>query len=126
MPRPVPPEWSTVEIEGYEVLIGAHAKANDRLTFREADPQDVWLHAAGVPGSHVLIRNPEGGEVPQAVVRKAAELAAFHSKARNAGGKVEVHVCRACDVRKPRGAKPGTVELRRWEGMKVYPRAAEP
>ena len=109
------------EAEGYEILVGQSARDNDRLTFAVAAPQDLWLHVAGVPGSHVIVRNPDGGDVPRRVVKRAAELAVYHSKAREAKGKVEVHVCRACDVRKPRGARPGAVELRRWEGVKVYP-----
>lgn len=119
MPRP-PDDWFTVDIDGWTVLVGQHAKANDRLTFREAEPLDLWLHAAGVPGSHVVIKNPDGGEVPRAVVKQAAELAAKHSKAGKASGKVEVHYCRACDVRKPRGVPPGTVELRRYDSLKVF------
>jgi predicted ribosome quality control (RQC) complex YloA/Tae2 family protein len=122
MPRrpPPPPDYSTFHADGFEILVGQSARDNDRLTFSVAAPQDLWLHAAGTPGSHVLVRNPDGGEVPRPVVKRAAELAAFHSKARAAGGKVPVHVCRACDVRKPRGAKPGTVELRRFDEVKVY------
>jgi predicted ribosome quality control (RQC) complex YloA/Tae2 family protein len=58
------------------------------------------------------------------VAQRAAELAAWHSKARAARGKVEVHLCRVADVRKPRGFPAGTVELRRWESLKVYPRDA--
>ena len=107
---------------GYAILVGQSAQDNDRLTFEVAAPQDLWLHVGGgTPGSHVVVCNPGGGEVPRDVVKRAAELAVYHSKAREAKGKVEVHVCRACDVRKPRGAKPGSVELRRWEGIKVYP-----
>jgi predicted ribosome quality control (RQC) complex YloA/Tae2 family protein len=107
---------------GYEILVGQSARDNDRLTFEVAAPQDLWLHVGGgTPGSHVVVRNPGGGEVPREVVKRAAELAVYHSKAREAKGKVEVHLCRACDVRKPRGARPGSVELRRWEGVRVYP-----
>lgn len=116
-----PPDIRREEVEGYEVLVGQSARTNDWLTFKAAEPLDLWLHVAGTPGSHVIVRNPGGGEVPREVVRRAAELAVSHSKARAARGKVEVHVCRACDVRKPRGAKPGTVELRRWESVRVYP-----
>jgi predicted ribosome quality control (RQC) complex YloA/Tae2 family protein len=110
------------EHDGYKILVGQTARDNDRLTFEVAAPQDLWLHVGGgTPGSHVVVKNPGGGEVPRAVVKRAAELAVYHSKAREAKGKVEVHLCRACDVRKPRGARPGSVELRRWEGVKVYP-----
>ncbi len=111
-------------MDGFEVLVGRSAADNDRLTFKEAAPQDVWLHVGGgTPGSHVVVR-ASGGEVPKHVVKRAAELAAKHSKAGKATGKVDVHVCRACDVRKPRGAKAGSVELRRYDSVKVYPSGA--
>ncbi len=115
------PDVKRFEAGGFEIAVGQSARANDRLTFRDAAPLDLWLHVAGMPGSHVVVANPGGGEVPREVVKRAAELAVFHSKAREAKGKVEVHVCRACDVRKPHGASAGTVELRRWEDVKVYP-----
>ena len=120
--RPAPPAgYDTHDIDGYEVLVGQSAKDNDRLTFEVAAPQDVWLHVGGgTPGSHVVIRTGGGGEVPRAVVKAAAALAVRHSKAKNASGKVDVHVCRACDVTKPRRAKPGSVQLRRYDSVKVY------
>jgi predicted ribosome quality control (RQC) complex YloA/Tae2 family protein len=112
-----------LEVEGFEVLVGKGARDNDRLTFRIASPQDLWLHAAGYAGSHVVIRRGESrSEIPREVVERAAELAAHHSKARTARGKVEVHLCRVADVRKPPGFPPGKVELRRWEKVKVYAR----
>jgi len=116
------------EIEGFVVLVGKGAAENDRLTLDVAEPRDFWLHVAGgMPGSHVVVRNPDDlDELPQAVLRAAAELAAYHSKARNARGKVEVHHCRAGDVRKRRGSPAGQVELRTWESIRVYPRAAAP
>lgn len=112
-----------VEVDGYEILVGKGARDNDRLTFRVAGPRDWWLHAAGYAGSHVVVRVDENGEVPRSVLERAAQLAVYHSKARDAGGKVAVHVCRAGDVRKPRGAPPGQVQLRTWEVLRVYPRA---
>jgi predicted ribosome quality control (RQC) complex YloA/Tae2 family protein len=116
--------YTTVDIEGYDVLVGRSARDNDELTFRVARPRDLWLHAAGHAGSHVVIRVPEGdAPVPRSVIERAAALAAFNSKARNARGKVDVHVCRSADVRKPRGVPPGTVELRRYDSVRVYPRA---
>ncbi|MEM0962029.1 MAG: NFACT RNA binding domain-containing protein [Bacteroidota bacterium] len=114
-------DYDTHDIDGYEVLVGKSARDNDRLTFKVARPHDVWLHVGGgTPGSHVVVRTPAGGEVPRGVVKKAAELAVRHSKAKNATGKVDVHVCRACDVTKPRGAKPGSVRLRKYDSVKVY------
>lgn len=115
--------WRAFEIDGFEVLVGKGARENDELTFRVAEPHDLWLHAGGYAGSHVVVRNPERlDELPRPVLEQAARLAAWHSKARNARGKVEVHVCRAGDVRKPRGAPPGQVQIRRWEAVRVYPR----
>jgi predicted ribosome quality control (RQC) complex YloA/Tae2 family protein len=117
--------FRTETIEGFEVLVGKADSDNDALTFGVAQPHDLWLHVAGSPGSHVVVRNPDHlPELPRMVVQRAAELAAWHSKARAARGKVEVHVCRAADVSKPRGFAPGEVLLRRWEALKVYPRAA--
>jgi predicted ribosome quality control (RQC) complex YloA/Tae2 family protein len=114
------------DVEGFEVLVGKGARENDELTFRVAAPNDWWMHAAGCPGSHVVIRNPDRlPSAPRSVLERAAELAAYFSKAREARGKVEIHLCRAADVRKPRGMPPGKVEIRRWESVRVYPRAAE-
>lgn len=93
------------------------------MTFDVALPRDFWLHVAGPAGSHVVVRNPDGlAELPRPVIEAAASLAAWHSKARNSRGKVEVHVCRVADVGKPRGFAPGEVQLRRWTSVKVYPR----
>ena len=114
------------EVEGFVVLVGKGALENDTLTFGKAEPRDFWFHVAcGMPGSHVVVRNPDHlDELPRPVLRRAAELAAYHSKARNARGKVEVHCSRVADVRKPRGYAAGKVELRSWEAIKIYPRAA--
>ena len=115
--------WRTVLVDGFEVLVGKAARDNDALTFGAAAPHDIWLHAAGYAGSHVVVRNPERlAALPRAVLVRAAELAAWHSKAQQAGGKVEVHACRAAEVSKPRGAPPGEVRIRNWESLRVYPR----
>jgi predicted ribosome quality control (RQC) complex YloA/Tae2 family protein len=108
-------------VNGFEVLVGRGDEDNDTLTFDVAEPRDVWLHVAGgTPGSHVVIRNPEGVEVPREVVESAAAAAAWYSKARGAA-KVEVHFCRVADVSKPRGAPTGLVELARWKSLRVKP-----
>lgn len=117
----------TYDVDGYAVLVGRGARENDRLSLRVARPRDWWLHVAGVPGSHVVVRNErDEKEPPRAVLERAARLAVWHSKAREAGGKVEVHFCRAADVSKPRGFAPGEVRLRSWSGVKVYAPDAEP
>lgn len=112
------------EADGFEILVGRSARENDRLTLREAGATDLWLHAAGYAGSHVVVRAREGktGDVPAAVMERAAQLAVWHSKARTAGGKVPVHVCRGRDVSKRRGAPPGQVVLRDYQTLRVYAR----
>jgi predicted ribosome quality control (RQC) complex YloA/Tae2 family protein len=118
--------YRTETREGFEILVGRGARENDALTFEVAEPNDLWLHVAGPAGSHVVIRNPDAlEELPRSVLLRAAELAAWHSKARGSRGKVEVHLCRVSDVSKPRGFPPGQVLLRRWEPLRVYPRGAE-
>jgi len=112
-------------VQGFDVLVGKGDADNDALTFGEAAPRDFWLHVAGCPGSHVIVRNPDDlAELPRPVLEAAASLAAFHSKARGARGKVEVHVCRVADVSKPRGFARGEVRLRRFDSLRVY--ATEP
>jgi predicted ribosome quality control (RQC) complex YloA/Tae2 family protein len=114
--------YRTVEIDGFTVLIGRSDEENDVLTFEVAEPADVWMHVAGYSGSHVVIRNPERlPEMPEPVLRRSAELAAWYSKGR-AAKRVEVHVCRARDVSKPRGFPPGKVLLARWRRLRVEPR----
>jgi predicted ribosome quality control (RQC) complex YloA/Tae2 family protein len=118
--------YRTVEIEGYSILVGKGDAENDRLTFAVAEPRDFWLHVAGPAGSHVIVKNPFAlDELPKAVAERAAQLAAWHSKARGSRGKVEVHLCRVADVRKPRGFAPGQVLLKRWEALKVYPKGLD-
>ncbi len=118
-------KYRTVAVDGFEVLVGRGDAENDELTFGVAEPHDFWLHVAGPAGSHVVVRNPEKlDELPRDVVERAAELAAWHSKARGARGKVEVHLCRVSDVSKPRGFAPGEVRLRAWRAVRVYPRPA--
>lgn len=114
-------DYRTRHLDGFEVLIGKGDRENDILTFKVARPRDFWLHVAGVPGSHVVIRNPDDlDEPPRAVLEQAAALAVRHSKARDAGGKVTVHWCRVADLKKPRRAPPGKVRLKRHEEIKVY------
>jgi len=111
------------QVQGFQVLVGKGDEFNDALTFDQGEPRDFWMHVAGCPGSHVVVKNPDDlPELPRAVLEAAAALAAWHSKARGARGKVEVHFCRVADVSKPRGFAPGEVRLRRWDSVRVYPR----
>lgn len=113
-----------IMFNGWEILVGKSAAGNDQLTMKIARPDDLWLHAEGMPGSHVIVRNPNAGIIPPDVLVKAAALAAFHSKGRNAG-KVPVTYTRAGQVKKPKGAKPGLVTLQERKSLIVRPEDAE-
>ena len=92
---------------GARILVGRSARDNDALTLRVARGNDVWLHARGVQGSHVVI--PDAGEAPDArTLADAALLAAHFSRARGEDA-AEVSWTRRKHVRKPKGASPGSV-----------------
>ncbi len=110
---------------GWEILIGGNAAANDELTTKLARPDDLWLHAEGLPGSHVLVRNPLKRDIPSDILLKAAALAALHSKGKTAG-KVPITYTLARFVRKPKGAKPGLVHLTRRRTVIVEPGDDDP
>lgn len=118
----------TYEMDGFEILVGTGAKENVDLSLRVARPDDLWLHAAGYAGSHVVVKALGGntGDVPSGVVQRAAECAVWFSKARAAGGKVNVHVCRARHVSRRRGAPAGQVTIRDYDTVRVYSRDPGP
>lgn len=97
----------TVTPGGYRILIGRNNLQNDHLTFRVAEKGDLWFHAKGVPGSHVLLLCD--GEEPSAEdYTFAASLAAGYSQA-SSGEQVPVDYTRVKNIRKPSGARPGYV-----------------
>lgn len=96
--------------DGLEVLLGVSSRGNDQVTFKLAAPDDLWLHARGVPGAHVILRT--GGREPSAdSLLYAARLAARNSQARHAA-RVEVDVTPRKLVRRIPGAPPGLVTYR--------------
>jgi predicted ribosome quality control (RQC) complex YloA/Tae2 family protein len=109
---------------GFRVLVGKTERDNDELSLKVADQDDYWFHVRGLPGSHVVLQAPEGAEATRRTLEQAAAIAAYHSKARNAGV-VPVSCTRARYVSKPRGAKPGTVEIRKETVLKVRPGVPE-
>ena len=113
--------YRTFVVDGFEILVGRGEDDNDTLTFDVAQPDDLWLHVGdGTPGSHVVVRSRKDVTMPRSVVERAASLAAWYSKSRNART-VEVHYCKAREVSKPRGAPAGLVELARHENIRVKP-----
>jgi len=95
---------------GSEVRVGRSARDNDDLTFHYAKGSDAWLHTADTPGSHVVLVLDKGAEPDPDELLDAAHLAAHFSPLKGAH-RVRVHVARRKEVHKPRGAKPGLVQL---------------
>ncbi len=104
---------------GARIYVGRNNRQNDFITMRLASPEDVWLHARNIPGSHVLLKS-EGKTVSHGDLVEAAMLAAYHSRARQ-GSQVPVDYALRRDVWKPRGAKPGMVLYRNHHTIFVTP-----
>jgi len=110
---------------GGEVYVGRNAANNDELTVRFARPNDLWFHARGTSGSHVVLRWGDAkSKPPKEMIRAAAEIAAFYSGAKNAR-MVPVAYTWKKHVRKPRGAAPGAVVMEREEVVMVEPKRPE-
>lgn len=118
-PKPQPagprmPYYRYESVEGIEIRVGKGADDNDELSCNPAyrDGNQWWMHVAGYPGSHVVICSSEEDirHTHKQTVIDAALLTAMHSKAGQAG-KVQVTLTRCRNVSKPRGAKPGLVQL---------------
>jgi predicted ribosome quality control (RQC) complex YloA/Tae2 family protein len=104
------------------VLVGRNDQENDEITFRLSNPDDFWLHAQQVAGSHVVLRSSgKMANPPAAILETAAAIAAFYSKARHSR-LVPVIYTRRKYVRKFRGAKPGQVTCEREKTIFVEPK----
>ena len=91
--------------DGIEIHVGKNAAQNERLT-QSARPEETWLHAKDMPGSHVLIRRE--GDIPPDTLKEAAQLAAWYSKGQRSSS-VPVDYTRRRYVRKPGGTPAGFV-----------------
>lgn len=104
------------------ILVGRGAADNDKLTLRVARPQDLWLHARGAPGAHVVVPLLKGAECPQELLLDAATLAVHHSDLRGEAS-AEVTWAERRYVRKPKGSATGKVVVDR---ERVLPLRVEP
>jgi predicted ribosome quality control (RQC) complex YloA/Tae2 family protein len=119
--RPAPPRMFEYRLPGdYRVLAGRTDSDNDQLSLKLARPDDWWFHVRGMPGSHVVLQTKSGQAPDRETLKRAAAIAAWHSKARG-GGVVAVSGTQARFVTKPKGAKPGTVQIRKERVFKVRP-----
>lgn len=104
---------------GLEVVVGRNARENDAVTFKVARSRDVWLHAQGYRGAHVVIRSG-GGAVPFESVLFAARLAAGFSEARGSSN-VPVDYTERKNVWRVKGASPGAVHYTQQKTVYVDP-----
>ena len=105
--------------EGYAILVGKTAKDNDAVTFKVSKPDDLWLHARGTPGSHVVVKLEKKQQVPPETLKDAATLALFYSDLRKSGKGEVIYTLRK-NVRKPKGAKPGSVTVTQEKNLWVF------
>ena len=103
-----------------EIRVGRSGKGNDALV-KGSSQRDLWFHIEGMAGSHVILRLQKGDEAAKDEIIEAAELAAYYSKGRD-GGKVPVIYTEIKNVRKPRGAHPGSVTVSKHSTVLVRPR----
>lgn len=96
-----------ISSDGFLILVGKNNKQNDFLTLKLAHNNDIWFHTKNIPGSHTVIITG-GQEVPDSTLAEAAQIAAYHSKARSSSN-VPVDYTLIRNVKKPGGAKPGMV-----------------
>lgn len=101
------PPMTFTSSDGFTIYVGRNNRQNDKLTLKTAAKTDLWLHTKEIHGSHVIIA-AEGKEIPDTTLLEAAQLAAYHSKAR-ASTNVPVDYTQVRYVSKPAGAKPGMV-----------------
>ncbi len=102
------------------VIAGRTAADNEFVSLKLSSPRDWWFHVRGMPGSHVILRDREAEEADSDVLKAAAAIAAFHSKARG-GGVVAVSCTKAQNVSKARSTKTGTVNIKKERVLKVRP-----
>jgi len=109
--------YKTVMIDNFEVWLGKSATDNDNM-LKMASKQDLWLHARGYAGSHVIIKK-KGSSFPESVIQKAAELAAKNSKAKTQKMVPVIYTERKY-VSKPRKAAAGEVAVLKEKVVDVY------
>ena len=105
---------------GYVIWLGRNMRQNAAILSRHSQQSDLWLHARGVPGAHVVIRN-DGRKIPESLIEKAARLAAHYS-ARRGDTSVEVDITERHHVRPIKGGAPGLVRYSGERTLRVVPK----
>jgi predicted ribosome quality control (RQC) complex YloA/Tae2 family protein len=104
--------------DGLAIYVGRNARENDELTFGLAKSDDLWLHARGTPGSHVVVRVGKGNDPPPETIRDAAVLALLYSDLKKSG-KGDVIYTRRKWVKKAKGQAPGAVIVTQEKSLHV-------
>ncbi|GCE28015.1 hypothetical protein KDA_34990 [Dictyobacter alpinus] len=105
--------------EGFTLLVGKNSRQNEEVTFHQAASNDMWLHARGVAGAHVIIK-AAGREIPRSTIDQAASLAAYYSESRGTTS-APVDYTLQRHVRHMKGGGPGMVIYEREHTIYVEP-----
>ncbi len=111
--------YKRLEYSGFEVWLGKNAKSNDAL-LKDAHKNDIWMHAADVSGSHVIIRNM-GKPVAKSTLEAVASYCAFNSKGKSQTLQTVMYTERKM-VSKAKNGLPGQVKVAKFQTIDVQPR----
>lgn len=121
--KPVPPGGGVPlhlqSRDGFTILVGKNSRQNEEVTFHQAAANDIWLHARGVPGAHVIIK-AAGRDIPVSTIEQAASVAAFYSQSRGTTT-TPVDYTLQRHVRHMKGGGPGMVIYERERTVYVAP-----
>ncbi|GAB5372684.1 hypothetical protein AAMO2058_001685800 [Amorphochlora amoebiformis] len=112
-------DYRIFQEKGWTILAGKNGHDNDILT-TTSKGDDHWFHAAGYPGSHVVVRSKDGKSLPPSVRKLAGGIAAWYSKAKTKS-KVLIHWTRCKNVTKRKNSPPGQVMVRRYSAFSTGP-----
>ena len=104
----------------FTIISGKNPEQNDEVSLKIANKNDMWFHARGMGGSHVIIKSDKNEKPPKEVIIRAAEIAAYHSKGKNSS-KVQVIQTFARHVQKKKGMAHGAVRVAKENSITVNP-----
>jgi predicted ribosome quality control (RQC) complex YloA/Tae2 family protein len=123
--RPEDQLYKTVTPDGWQLFWGKNSRTNDYVSRHTTGPQDLWFHAKGMPGAHLVLKCGDSVEkVSDEDLHYAASFAAGYSKGKD-DSKVEVIVAQGRDVKKPKGARPGLVTVETYRTVMAAPKRLE-
>ncbi len=108
------------EYNGYNIFVGKNNMQNEYITHKIAKPNDIWLHAQKIHGSHVIIKKINDAEIPNNIIEFASNLAAFYSKGKD-DSKITIDYCIKKYVKKHPSSKPGMVTYTNFNSIYTQP-----